>query len=71
MNQQESNYIPFTLNQELATPMDLLLNEEWLRKSIQAEEEVGGNIGVGLDWGSGFSQLKLSNSLLGKPDRPP
>ena len=41
MNQQESNYIPFTSNQELATPMDLLLNEEWLRKSIQAEEEVG------------------------------
>jgi len=44
MNQQESNYIPFTSNQELANPMDLFLNEEWLRKSIQAEEEVGGNV---------------------------
>ncbi|MEY3331873.1 MAG: hypothetical protein RLZZ176_173, partial [Cyanobacteriota bacterium] len=47
MSQQESNYIPFASNQELANPMDLLLNEEWLRKSIQAEEEVGGNIGAG------------------------
>ena len=60
MSQQESNYIPFTSNQELANPMDLLLNEEWLRKSIQAEEEVGSNIGAGLDWGSGFSQLLLN-----------
>ena len=34
MNQQESNYILFTSNQELATPMDLFLNEELLRKSI-------------------------------------
>ena len=63
MSQQESNYIPFTPNQELATPVDLLLNEEWLRKSIQAEEEVGGNIGAGLDWGSGFSQLLLNPEL--------
>ncbi|MDB9441141.1 MAG: hypothetical protein ACKPEO_20480 [Sphaerospermopsis kisseleviana] len=31
MSQQESNYIPFTSNQELANPMDLLLNKEWLR----------------------------------------
>ncbi|MDD1428222.1 hypothetical protein MEO94_27970 [Dolichospermum sp. ST_sed9] len=60
MSQQESNYIPFASNQELANPMDLLLNEEWLRKSIQAEEEVGSNIGAGLDWGSGFSQLLLN-----------
>ena len=43
--------------------MDLLLNEEWLRKSILAEEEVGGNIGAGLDWGSGFSQLLLNPEL--------
>jgi hypothetical protein len=43
--------------------MDLLLNEEWLRKSIQTEEEVGGNIGAGLDWGSGFSQLLLNPEL--------
>ena len=63
MSQQESNYILFTSKQELATPMDLLLNEEWLRKSIQAEEEVGGNIGAGLDWGSGFDQLLLNPEL--------
>ena len=63
MSQQESNYIPFTPNQELANPMDLLLNEEWLRKSIKAEEEVGGNIGAGLDWGSGFDQLLLNPEL--------
>ncbi|MCE2719755.1 MAG: hypothetical protein ACK5RY_07555 [Dolichospermum sp.] len=63
MSQQESNYIPFTPNQELANPMDLLLNEEWLRKSILAEEEVGGNIGAGLHWGSGFEQLLLNPEL--------
>ena len=51
------------VNAYLATPMDLLLNEEWLRKSIQTEEEVGGNIGAGLDWGSGFSQLLLNPEL--------
>ncbi len=63
MSQQESNYIQFTPNPELANPMDLLFNEEWLRKSIQAEEEVGGNIGAGLDWGSGFSELLLNPEL--------
>lgn len=51
------------VNAYLATPMDLLLNEEWLRKSIQAEEKVGGNIGAGLDWGSGFDQLLLNPEL--------
>ncbi|MBD2694665.1 hypothetical protein [Anabaena catenula] len=56
----DDEYIP---NQEPATPMDLLLNEEWLRKIIQAEEEVGGNIGAGLDWLGGFSQLLLNPEL--------
>lgn len=63
MSQQESNYIPFTSNQELANPMDLLLNEEWLRKSILAEEDVGGDIGAGLDWGSSFEKLLLNPEL--------
>ncbi|WP_242027381.1 hypothetical protein [Sphaerospermopsis sp. FACHB-1094] len=63
MSQQESNYIPFTSNQELANPMDLLLNKEWLRKSIRGEEEVSGNIGAGLDWGSSFEQLLLNPEL--------
>jgi len=38
MSQQEFNYILFTSNQELANLMDLLLNEEWLKKSIQASD---------------------------------
>jgi hypothetical protein len=63
MSQPESNSIPFTSNQELANPMDLLLNEEWLRTSILADEEVGGNIGAGLDWGSSFEQLLLNPEL--------
>ncbi|MCW9681922.1 hypothetical protein FJR41_014145 [Dolichospermum planctonicum UHCC 0167] len=53
MTRLEAIASTFISNQELANPMDLLLNEEWLRKSIQTEEEVGGNIGAGLDWGSG------------------
>ncbi|AFZ60997.1 hypothetical protein H6G54_29360 [Anabaena cylindrica FACHB-243] len=63
MSQQESNYISFTSNQELATPMDLFLKEEWLRKSIQVEEEVSGNLGAGLDWGSSFDKLLLNSEL--------
>ena len=63
MNKQEFDDDKSTSNQELANPMDLLLNEEWLRKSILAEEEVGGNIGAGLDWGSGFEQLLLNPEL--------
>ncbi|GEM_PF-3990157 len=46
MSQQESSYIPLASNTELISPMDLLLNEEWLQSSIKAEEEVG-NIGAG------------------------
>jgi hypothetical protein len=63
MSQQESNYISFTPNHEPAKPMDLLVNDEWLTKSIQAEEEAGGNICAGLDWGAGFSQLLLNPEL--------
>ena len=63
MNKQEFDDDKSTSNQELANPMDLLLNEEWLRKSILAEEEVGGNIGAGLDWGSSFEQLLLNPEL--------
>ncbi len=62
MNQQEYDHKSIS-KQEPATPMDLLLHEEWLRKSIEGEEEVGSNIGAGLDWGSGFSQLLLNPEL--------
>jgi hypothetical protein len=34
-----------------------------LRKNIQSEEEVGGNIGAGLDWGDSFEQLLLNPEL--------
>ncbi|WP_413176240.1 hypothetical protein [Anabaena azotica] len=63
MNKQEFDDDKSTSNQELANPMDLLLNKEWLRKSILAEEEVSGNIGAGLDWGSSFEQLLLNPEL--------
>lgn len=63
MSHQESSYIHFASNEELVTPMDLLLNEEWLRKSIEAEEEVGSNVGAGLDWGAGFSEVLLDSEL--------
>ncbi|AFZ28374.1 hypothetical protein Cylst_6603 (plasmid) [Cylindrospermum stagnale PCC 7417] len=66
MNQQEfdDDKSISNSNQESAVnAMDLLLDDKWFRKSIQGEEEVGGNIGAGLDWGSGFSQLLLNPEL--------
>ena len=50
----------------MAKPMNLLFDEEWLRKAVVAEEKVGGNIGAGLDWGSGFGDLMLNLELLGR-----
>ncbi|BCL40034.1 hypothetical protein [Nostoc sp. MS1] len=49
-----------------ANPMNLLLDEEYLRQAVQAEELVGGNIGAGLDWGSAFGDLILTGELLGR-----
>jgi len=46
--------------------MDLLFDEKWLRKAVEAEDKVAGNIGAGLDWGSGFSDLMLNLELLGR-----
>jgi hypothetical protein len=46
--------------------MDLLSDEQWLRKAVKAEDKVGGNIGAGLDWGSGFGDLMLNLELLGR-----
>ncbi|BAY06664.1 hypothetical protein NIES19_59470 (plasmid) [Anabaena cylindrica PCC 7122] len=46
--------------------MDLLSDEQWLRKAVEAEDKVGGNIGAGLDWGSGFGDLMLNLELLGR-----
>ncbi|NMF65737.1 hypothetical protein DP113_33070 (plasmid) [Brasilonema octagenarum UFV-E1] len=67
MSQQEPNYNQSTFSQENAVnPMDLLFDEEWLRKAVVAEDKVGGNIGAGLDWGSGFGDLMLNLELLGR-----
>jgi hypothetical protein len=61
MSQQEDN------NQELfLDPMDLLLNEDWLRKSAQLEDEAGGNIGAGLDWGDALGELMFNPELFGR-----
>ncbi|WP_017747981.1 hypothetical protein [Scytonema hofmannii] len=61
MSHQEDN------NQELfSSPMDLLLNEDWLRKSVEFEDEVGGNISVGLDWGSALGELMFNPELFGR-----
>jgi len=67
MSQQESNYNQSTPDQGNAiNPMDLFFDEEWLRKCVEAEDEVGGNIGAGLDWGSSFGELMLNLELFGR-----
>ncbi|BAZ33687.1 hypothetical protein NIES4074_63800 (plasmid) [Cylindrospermum sp. NIES-4074] len=67
MNEEKPNYIQSISNQEnTVNPMDLLFDEKWLRKAVEVEDKVGGNIGAGLDWGSGFSDLMLNLELLGR-----
>jgi hypothetical protein len=67
MNQQEPNYNHGTFSQESTLSlMGLLLDEEWLRKAVEAEDKVGGNISAGLDWGSAFGNLILNFELLGR-----
>ncbi len=52
MSQQEPPYNQSTPNQDNAiNPMDLLKDEEWLRKAVEAEDKVGGNIGAFLRLG--------------------
>jgi hypothetical protein len=53
MNEQESNHIPSDSGAELTNIEDLLVNEEWLRKGVLAEEEVE-NIGAWLVFGFAF-----------------
>ncbi|WP_341531637.1 hypothetical protein WKK05_36870 (plasmid) [Nostoc sp. UHCC 0302] len=67
MAQQQPNYNESTLNQENAlNSIDLLFDEEWLRKAVMDEEQVNSNIGAGLDWGSAFGELILNPELLGR-----
>ncbi|MBW4508263.1 MAG: hypothetical protein KME64_17365 [Scytonematopsis contorta HA4267-MV1] len=42
------------------TPMDLLCDENWLRQAADFEDEVGGNIGVGLGWDAPLEELTLN-----------
>jgi hypothetical protein len=67
MSQQEQTDNQSTFNQEnTVSPMGLLFDEEWLRKGVEAEDKVGGNIGAGLDWGSAFAGLMGNLELLGR-----
>ncbi|MBH8576095.1 hypothetical protein I8752_24495 [Nostocaceae cyanobacterium CENA369] len=50
----------------LVSPMDLLVNETWLRQAVEAEELACSNIGAGLNWGSAFGDLILNFELLGR-----
>ncbi|MBD2536440.1 hypothetical protein H6G97_47060 [Nostoc flagelliforme FACHB-838] len=67
MSQQERSDNQSTFNQEnVVNPMGLLFDEEWLRKSVEAEDKVLGNIGAGLDWGSAFTGLMFNLEFLGR-----
>ncbi|ACC85146.1 hypothetical protein [Nostoc punctiforme] len=46
--------------------MSQLFDEESLRKSVEAEDKIGGNIGAGLDWGSAFGSLMGNLELWGR-----
>ncbi|MDB9369161.1 hypothetical protein PN456_09345 [Nodularia spumigena CS-586/05] len=61
-NQNQNN--PGQNNQ--VSPMDLLLDEEFLRQAMEAEGLVGGNIAAGLNWGSAFDDLMLNFELMGR-----
>lgn len=67
MSQQEKSDNQNTCSQENAVnPMGLLFDEECLRKAVEAEDKIGGNIGAGLDWGSAFAGLMGNLELLGR-----
>ena len=64
MNQQEYNDEQSTAHLEPeVSPMDLLGDEAWLRKALEAEEIVGGHIGAGLDWDGEEGKLLLNLEL--------
>ena len=50
----------------VSNPMDLLFDDNYLKKAVASEALVGGNIGAGLDWGSATSPLLLDLPLLGR-----
>jgi hypothetical protein len=48
-----------------SNPLDLLFDDNYFEEAVAAEDEVGGNIGAGLDWGSAKGKLLLNLPLLG------
>ena len=53
-------------NYKVSNPMDLLFDDNYLKKALADEALVGGNIGAGLDWGSAYPKLLLDLPLLGR-----
>jgi hypothetical protein len=54
------------INSRVSNPMDLLFDDNYLKKAVADETLVGGNIGAGLDWGSAYPKLLLDLPLLGR-----
>ncbi|GAA6614791.1 hypothetical protein [Scytonema sp. NUACC26] len=50
----------------VSSPLDLLLDSNYMQQAIADEAEVGGNIGAGLDWGSHMGTLLSDFPLLGR-----
>jgi hypothetical protein len=58
-NQKEQYY-------SASSPLDLLLDPEYMKQAIADEAIVGGNIGAGLDWGPNIGKLLSDLTLLGR-----
>jgi hypothetical protein len=54
------------INYKVSNPMDLLFDDNYLKKAVADETLIGGNIGAGLDWGSAYPKLLLDLPLLGR-----
>ncbi|OKH42943.1 hypothetical protein NIES2101_32045 [Calothrix sp. HK-06] len=51
---------------DVSNPLDLMLDPEYMQQAIAAEDEVGGNIGAGLDWTPLIGKLLSDLPLLGR-----
>jgi hypothetical protein len=54
------------INHTVSSPMDLLFDDNYLKKAVASEALVGGNIGAGLDWGNACPKLLPNLPLLGR-----
>lgn len=50
----------------VSSPLDLLLDSKYMQQAIADEDEVGGNIGAGLDWEPIIGTLLSDLPLLGR-----